>query len=137
MLNRLSSSTWQHITDPQSCSLYGFNVAFDRKKWISLENSLREIVKMIFSPWICGGLCREYWDLDLFVSSQKFCHFSALWLVLLFLIIWVFLHFAYRYIVRLLYVQMTNDFQNSSWQGFLSCDKFREGYENHITYQTL
>lgn len=137
MLNRLSSSTWQHITDPQSCSLYGFNVAFDRKKWISLENSLREIVKMIFSPWICGGLCREYWDLDLFVSSQKFCHFSALWLVLLFLIIWVFLHFAYRYIVRLLYVQMTNDFQNSSWQALLSCDKFREGYENHITYQTL
>lgn len=94
MLNRLSSSTWQHITDPQSCSLYGFNVAFDRKKWISLENSLREIVKMIFSPWICGGLCREYWDLDLFVSSQKFCHFSALWLVLLFLFIWVFFTFC-------------------------------------------
>lgn len=137
MLNRLSSSTWQHITDPQSCSLYGFNVAFDRKKMdllreffegdrqddffpLNLRRSLQRILRFRF---IC-------------LKSKVLSFFSIMTCVIIFNYLG-FLHFAYRYIVRLLYVQMTNDFQNSSWQALLSCDKFREGYENHITYQTL
>ena len=45
MLNHPSSSTWQHITDLHSCSLYGFNVAFDRKNGSPLRILLGRSLK--------------------------------------------------------------------------------------------
>lgn len=64
---------------------------------LNLRRSLQRILRFRF---IC-------------LKSKVLSFFSIMTCVIIFNYLG-FLHFAYRYIVRLLYVQMTNDFQNSS-----------------------